>query len=98
MKTVEQEIDSIKLASDRFDPASHVDMLATLPHEGDLPIIYHLPWLTWDGKDTDDGAIAKTAARYKQAFRAQIGGCKDEGPVPAEDPYARDFFCFTNGR
>ncbi|PTB45478.1 uncharacterized protein TrAFT101_000921 [Trichoderma asperellum] len=99
-KTAEQEQDLIKLASDGFDPASHVDVLATLPHEGDLPLLYHMPWLTWDGKNTDDGAIEKTAAKYKQAFRTQIGGCKDEsaGPVPAVDPNARDLFCFTNGR
>ncbi|KAL7922313.1 hypothetical protein ACQKWADRAFT_320858 [Trichoderma austrokoningii] len=82
-----------------FDPASHVDMMATLPQEGDLPILYHLPWLTWDGKETDDGAIAKTAAKYKQAFRTQIGGCQDEsaGPLPPQEPFARDLFCFTNG-
>lgn len=99
-KTAEQEQDSIKLTSDGFDPASHVDMLATLPHEGDMPLLYHLPWLTWDGKDTDDDAIAKTAAKYTQAFRTQIGGCKDEsaGLIPAAEPYARDLFCFTNGR
>ncbi|PON29473.1 hypothetical protein TGAM01_v201722 [Trichoderma gamsii] len=100
VKTAEQEQASTKLASDGFDPASHVDMLATLPHEGDMPLLYHLPWLTWDGKDTDDAAIAMSAGKYKQAFRTQIGGCKDEmaGSVPADDSYARDLFCSTNGR
>lgn len=98
-KTAEQEQDSIDLSSDGFDPASHVDMMATLPNEGDMPILYHLPWLTWDGKDTDDGAIAKSAAKYKQAFRTQIGGCQDESaaPMPPPEPYARDLFCFTDG-
>ncbi|RFU74523.1 glycosyltransferase 2 [Trichoderma arundinaceum] len=98
-KTPGQEHDSLRLATEMFDPASQVDMLATLPHEGDLPLIYHLPWLTWDGKDTDEGAIQKTAANYKQAFRKQVGECKDESPggIPAEDLYAKDLFCFTKG-
>ncbi|KAM0261697.1 hypothetical protein ACHAQJ_002149 [Trichoderma viride] len=94
-KTSEQEQDSVKLAAEMFDPASQIDMLATLPHGGDLPLIHHLPWLTWTGKSTDDEAIQKIAAKYKQAFRKEVGGCKDESP--AEDPYARDLFCFTNG-
>jgi hypothetical protein len=98
-KTSEQEQDSIKFATEMFDPASQLDMLATLPNEGDLPLIYHLPWLTWDGKITYDGAIQKTAAKYKQAFRKEVGECKDESPghTPAEDPYAGDLFCFTKG-
>jgi hypothetical protein len=98
-KAAEQEPDSIKLASDGFDPASHVDMLATLPNEGDLPFLYNLPWLTWDGKDTDDEAIATTAAKYTRAFRTQIGGCKDDSARlnPAPEPYARDLFCSSNG-
>ncbi|KAH6607520.1 glycosyltransferase 2 [Trichoderma cornu-damae] len=98
-KTSEQERDSIELALETFDPASQVDMLATLPHEGDLPLIYHLPWLTWDGQDTYDGAMQRIAANYRQAFRKHVGECKDEGPenVPAEDPFARDLFCFTKG-
>ncbi|EHK22304.1 uncharacterized protein TRIVIDRAFT_28508 [Trichoderma virens Gv29-8] len=95
----EQGQDSIKLAAELFDPASQVDMLATLPHEGELPLLYHLPWLTWDGKETYDGAIQKIAANYKQAFRSQVGQCKDESMdvVPVVDSYARDLFCFTKG-
>ncbi|UKZ73913.1 hypothetical protein TrVFT333_001567 [Trichoderma virens FT-333] len=98
-KDSEQEQDSIKLAAELFDPASQVDMLATLPHEGELPLLYHLPWLTWDGKETYDGAIQKTAAKYKDAFRSQVGQCKDESMdvVPVVDSYARDLFCFTKG-
>ncbi|KAL7796642.1 hypothetical protein V8C37DRAFT_372470 [Trichoderma ceciliae] len=98
-KTSDQGQDSIRLATEMFDPASQVDMLATLPHEGDLPLIYHLPWLTWDGKDTYDGAIQKIAAKYKQAFRKQVGECEDEslGNALARDPFARDLFCFTKG-
>lgn len=95
-KTSEQEQDSIKLATELFDPASQVDMLATLPHEGDLPLIYHLPWLTWDGKETHESASQEVATKYKQAFRKQVGQCKDESPggVPVNDLYARDLFCF----
>ncbi|KAL7950255.1 hypothetical protein V8C42DRAFT_309974 [Trichoderma barbatum] len=96
-KTSEQERDSVKLATDLFDPASQVDMLATLPHEGELPLIYYLPWLTWDGKETDDGSIEEIAAKYKQAFRTQVGQCKDESQagIPLGDSYAKDLFCFA---
>ncbi|KAL7938188.1 hypothetical protein V8C35DRAFT_291157 [Trichoderma chlorosporum] len=96
-KATEQERDSINHATELFDPASQVDMLATLPHEGELPLLYHLPWLTWDGKETDDSSIQQSAIKYKQAFRNQVGQCKDEKPgvTPRVDPYARDLFCFT---
>lgn len=94
-KTVEQEQDSVRLAREMFDPASQVDMLATLPHEGDLPLIYHLPWLTWDGKETYEGAIQRLAAKYKQTFREQVGQCVDESAesYQPQDPYAKDLFC-----
>ncbi|KAL6795297.1 hypothetical protein J3E68DRAFT_403892 [Trichoderma sp. SZMC 28012] len=96
-KASEQEQDVIKHATELFDPASQIDMLATLPHEGELPLLYHLPWITWDGKETYDGAIQKIAAKYRLEFRNQVGQCKDENPevVPGFDSYARDLFCFA---
>ncbi|KAL6881124.1 hypothetical protein J3F83DRAFT_721090 [Trichoderma novae-zelandiae] len=93
------EQDSVKLSTESFDSASQMDMLATLPHNGELPPLYHVPWLTWDGKEVQDSNIREIAAKYKEAFRSQVGQCKDEGPeaFQAADPYARDLFCFAKG-
>ncbi|KAL7822983.1 hypothetical protein V8C26DRAFT_388251 [Trichoderma gracile] len=91
--------DSTNLSADLFDPASQVDMLATLPHGGELPLLYHMPWLTWYGQVAQESTIREAAAKYKEAFRSQVGQCKDEGPeaFQAPDPYARDLFCFAKG-
>ncbi|KAH0496974.1 hypothetical protein TgHK011_004312 [Trichoderma gracile] len=91
--------DSTNLSADLFDPASQVDMLATLPHGGELPLLYRMPWLTWDGQVAQESNIQEAAAKYKEAFRSQVGQCKDEDPeaFQAPDPYARDLFCFAKG-
>ncbi|KAK5998559.1 hypothetical protein PT974_00940 [Cladobotryum mycophilum] len=84
-------------AMEMFDSGSQVDMLTTLPNEGELPPIGLLPWLSWDGKEVDQTKSEADAELYKKVFRLQVGQCsKEEATTPvATDAHARDLFCTT---
>src|SRR6478735_12823863 len=51
-ETKSQENGEADEATSRFDPASPIDMLATLPREGQLLSLGELPLVSWSGKPT----------------------------------------------
>ncbi|KAH7130365.1 hypothetical protein B0J11DRAFT_523031 [Dendryphion nanum] len=69
----------------------------TLPFEGDLPEIPHLPVLLYTGEITTPVKSSVMAAQYADAFRESVGGCT----VVREGKHRRvvvgsadDLFCF----
>ncbi|KAF2659136.1 hypothetical protein K491DRAFT_689502 [Lophiostoma macrostomum CBS 122681] len=68
----------------------------TLPFEGDLPEIPHLPYLLYDGEKVLPTNVSIIAAAYADKFRETVGGCK----IPKgkrrviEKGSAKDLFCF----
>ncbi|KAL1656019.1 hypothetical protein SLS61_001583 [Didymella pomorum] len=68
----------------------------TLPFDGDLPEVEHLPKLLYNGHKMDPSSIAVVAAKYRKQFMEEVGGCT----VPkgkrrkAVQGSAGDLFCF----
>lgn len=81
-------------ASEVFDAGSQIEMLATLPQKGLLQSLQELPLLSWDGNRVALKELDKSAAKYANQFRVEVGGCAQEdasgGPA---DAHARDLFC-----
>ncbi|KHN98083.1 uncharacterized protein MAM_03844 [Metarhizium album ARSEF 1941] len=81
--------------SDDFDPVSPVDMLETLPHNGELQLPRDLALLSWDGKMKTEASFTRDASEYTTLFRREVGGCGEddlESP-PAPNRMAVDLFC-----
>ncbi|PNY23739.1 Uncharacterized protein TCAP_06306 [Tolypocladium capitatum] len=87
-------------ASEEFDAASQVDMLKTLPHNGDHQLPNDLPLLSWDGRQKSLDTFARDATQYATDFRREVGQCGEEElkkqPLARMD--ARDLFCNTKGQ
>ncbi|OBS19330.1 hypothetical protein FPOA_11054 [Fusarium poae] len=87
-------------ATSRFDPASPIDMLATLPREGDLLSLGDLPLISWSGKPTSLEELEMSSSELTKVFRQEIGECppsvisdEDEFGRPQRNPDASDLFC-----
>lgn len=87
-------------ATSRFDPASPVDMLATLPQEGDLLTLGVLPLISWSGKPTSLEELEKNSLELTKQFRQEVGECppvvvneEDEFGRSPRNPDASDLFC-----
>ncbi|EFY93420.1 hypothetical protein MAC_00658 [Metarhizium acridum CQMa 102] len=78
-----------------FDPVSPVDMLETLPRNGELQSPGHLPLLSWDGQAKTKDSFAKDAAEYTTLFRREVGECGEEylKNPPIANKMAVDLFC-----
>lgn len=57
---------------------SGLDMLHTLPNDGDLLPLGSLPLLGWRGEETTLDALDEEAKKYLSEFRAAVG-CEGEG-------------------
>ncbi|KAF3043075.1 hypothetical protein E8E11_002476 [Didymella keratinophila] len=68
----------------------------TLPFDGDLPEVEHLPKLLYNGHKMDPSSIAVVAAKYRRQFMEEVGGCKvPKGKKRKQvQGSARDLFCF----
>ena len=76
-----------------FDPHWQVDILQTLPKNGALPFLTHLPIMKWDGKETSAEELDRNAREFTRHFRTVVGHCpEDEAPGPALKT-ASDLFC-----
>ncbi|KAJ4270246.1 hypothetical protein NW762_001922 [Fusarium torreyae] len=87
-------------ATSRFDPASPVDMLATLPREGDLLSLGDLPLMSWSGKPTSLQELQASSLELTKLFRQEVGECpptkadeEDEWGQPRRYKDASDLFC-----
>ncbi|KAM4056922.1 glycosyltransferase 2 [Hirsutella rhossiliensis] len=74
-----------------------VDMLETLPGEGEQQLLGSLPVLSWDGQQIRDDALEEGAVQLTMDFRQQVGQCsfEDSAKLARADRYARDLFCQT---
>jgi hypothetical protein len=81
--------------SEHFEPASPVDMLVTLPNNGELQSPRDLPLLSWDGKPKTEESFAKDASEYTTLFRKEVGECEERylKSRPAAKTTALDLFC-----
>ncbi|KAL5595855.1 hypothetical protein FOVSG1_009544 [Fusarium oxysporum f. sp. vasinfectum] len=91
-------------ATSKFDPASPVDMLTTLPREGDLLALGDLPLISWNGKSTSLAELETTSMELTKQFRQEVGGCppsaindEDEFGQPRRNKDASDLFCKNKG-
>lgn len=91
-------------ATSKFDPASPVDMLTTLPREGDLLALGDLPLISWNGKSTSLAELETTSIELTKQFRQEVGGCppsaindEDEFGQPRRNKDASDLFCKNKG-
>jgi hypothetical protein len=91
-------------ATSKFDPASPVDMLTTLPREGDLLALGDLPLISWIGKSTSLAELETTSMELTKQFRQEVGGCPpsaindgDEFGQPRRSKDASDLFCKNKG-
>ncbi|KAF5657080.1 hypothetical protein FHETE_10626 [Fusarium heterosporum] len=87
-------------ATSRFDPASPVDMLATLPGEGNLLSLGELPLISWSGKPITLDQLAANSLGLTKQFRQEVGQCppsvvddEDEFGLPRRSKDASDLFC-----
>ncbi|KND93143.1 hypothetical protein TOPH_02199 [Tolypocladium ophioglossoides CBS 100239] len=87
-------------ASEVFDAASQMDMLETLPRNGEHQLSDDLPLLSWDGKQQSVDAFGKDARQYVTDFRREVGQCSEEElkKQPLAHMNARDLFCNTAGK
>ncbi|KID79107.1 hypothetical protein MBR_00419, partial [Metarhizium brunneum ARSEF 3297] len=78
-----------------FDPVSPVDMLETLPHNGELQSPGPLPLLSWDGQAKTKDSIAEDAGEYTTLFRREVGECGEDylKNHPIANNMAEDLFC-----
>lgn len=83
--------------NEHFDPISPVDMLETLPHNGELQSPRDVPLLSWDGKAETEENFAKDASEYATLFRREVGECGEEylKSRPVAKRSALDLFCTT---
>ncbi|EGU80672.1 hypothetical protein FOXB_08813 [Fusarium oxysporum f. sp. conglutinans Fo5176] len=91
-------------ATSKFDPASPVDMLTTLPREGDLLALGDLPLISWIGKSTSLAELETTSMELTKQFRQEVGGCppsaindEDEFGQPRRNKDGSDLFCKNKG-
>ncbi|KAF5540260.1 hypothetical protein FMEXI_8534 [Fusarium mexicanum] len=91
-------------ATSKFDPASPVDMLTTLPREGDLLALGDLPLISWNGKSTSLAELETISMELTKQFRQEVGGCppnaindEDEFGQPRRSKDASDLFCKNKG-
>jgi hypothetical protein len=87
-------------ATSKFDPASPIDMLATLPREGDLLALGELPLVSWSGKPTSLQELEASSFELTKQFRQEVGQCppsvindEDEFGRPRRNKDASDLFC-----
>ncbi|CAJ0549359.1 Ff.00g029720.m01.CDS01 [Fusarium sp. VM40] len=87
-------------ATSKFDPASPIDMLATLPREGDLLSLGELPLVSWSGKPTSLQELEASSFELTKQFRQEVGQCppsvindEDEFGRPRRNKDASDLFC-----
>lgn len=86
-----EEVDAQATDSDVLtaDPAKHksphseqklltTSLLNILPFEGELPKIFGLPLITWDGHRIDAAEAGPLAVEYSKVFRREIGGCDED--------------------
>jgi hypothetical protein len=99
-ETANKESGEADEATSRFDPASPVDMLATLPREGDLLSLGNLPLVSWSGKPTTLEELEVSSLELAKQFRQEVGECppsvvgeEDEFGLPKRNPDASDLFC-----
>ncbi|KAF4342525.1 hypothetical protein FBEOM_3552 [Fusarium beomiforme] len=91
-------------ATSKFDSGSPVDMLATLPREGNLLALGDLPLVSWDGKSTSLAELKATSTELTKRFRQEVGRCppsvvddEDEFGQPRRNNDASDLFCENEG-
>lgn len=99
-ETRSQENGEADEATSRFDPASPIDMLATLPREGQLLSLGELPLISWSGKPTTLEELESTSLDLTKQFRQEVGECppvvvdeEDEFGRPQRNSDASDLFC-----
>lgn len=100
-----QASDSTELTA---DPSKHLQrkepkllttsLLNILPFKGELPKIYDLPMMTWDGHRVIAVELVKLAMEYSQVFRREIGGCTEEAIAEKVKTgmSASDLFCLED--
>ena len=75
-------------------PLSSSTLLSILPNDGDLPEVYDLPLLSFDGSNLTQIQANDDAWTFTEAYRREIGGCVSDSEVPKREPNsAIDLFC-----
>ena len=69
-------------------------LLSLLPNSGDLPEVYDLPLLAFDGSTLTQAQANDDAWTFTEAYRRDIGGCETETEITKREPNsALDLFC-----
>ncbi|KAJ4310097.1 hypothetical protein N0V84_011147 [Fusarium piperis] len=91
-------------ATSTFDPASQINMLATLPGKGELPALEDVPLVSWDGNTLTFAELESSSRNLARLFRQEVGGCpesesdeEDDYGMARHDKDAGDLFCNTAG-
>ena len=69
-------------------------LLSLLPNSGDLPDVYELPLLAFDGSSLTQQQANDDAWTFTKEYRREVGGCETEVEVTKREPNsALDLFC-----
>jgi len=72
-------------------------LLSILPSKGELPKVWDMPLLSWDGERMTADEIYQHAVNYSSVFRREIGGCGvDSIEQMRIDMLADDLFCLQD--
>jgi hypothetical protein len=72
-------------------------LLNILPLNGELPKIWDMPLLSWDGKRVKGDEFRQQAVSYSVIFRREIGGCsEDDAEKVRVESFAGDLFCLKD--
>ncbi|KUJ16182.1 uncharacterized protein LY89DRAFT_617231 [Mollisia scopiformis] len=72
-------------------------ILTMLPNKGDLPKVWDMPLLSWDGEQIVVDDFHRQAVNYSNVFRREIGGCgTDDMEKVRVDLLAGDLFCLKD--
>lgn len=73
---------------------SKTNLLSMMPNKGELPKVWDMPVLTYDGERVAVDGLYKSSLSYSDVFRREVGGC---GPDDMEkvkvEAEAGDLFC-----
>ncbi|EJT77767.1 hypothetical protein GGTG_02872 [Gaeumannomyces tritici R3-111a-1] len=80
-------------SSDGVSAHSRAPLLDILHDGGELPQLYDLPMVSWDGAPTESAGLDDRAAKYAADFRREVGGCLNDRSGLPQDRSAADLFC-----
>ncbi|KAE8442567.1 hypothetical protein EG329_003054 [Mollisiaceae sp. DMI_Dod_QoI] len=81
----------------RESSLAKASLLSMLPSKGELPKVWDMPLLSWEGERMTVEEINQQAVKYSSVFRREIGGCGvDSIEKMRMDLLADDLFCFQD--